>query len=79
MSVWTVSLPPLCRHTVNLLQGEVVIEVGIRDGGLVAMVPGHDRLVYLRGDCRLRVVVSGLEAKNTLADVVTYCVTPGEV
>ena len=68
-------ITPIVMERVGLLNGDQVIEVGIRDGCLVAMVPGTRELIQLRAGCRLRVVVSCLEPRNGMADITTYCVT----
>ena len=68
-------IEPIVAERVGLLNGDQVIEVGIRDGCLVAMVPGTRKLIHLRAGCRLRVVVSCLEPRNGMADITTYSVT----
>ena len=69
----------IVRNTVDLLNGDQVIEVGIVDGGLVAMVPGTNELIRIQAGCRLRVVVSGLSSRNAVADIATYRVTAKEL
>ena len=65
----------IVRNTVDLLYCDQVIEVGIVDGDLVAMVPGTGKFIRIRSGCRLRVVVSGLSSRNAVADIATYRVT----